>query len=124
MEAAQQGGVSLGGHRDPGAARGGIPRYVAGRAIQFTNRKKLVAQQPHLEKGIPPFEEGMECVITIDSRHAATFRFRDQPRAERASFVRHLGPKHLFERVHPIAATSDALDSVGEPLDQVLSRIK
>jgi P-type E1-E2 ATPase len=41
----------------------------------------------------------MECVITIDGRYAATFRFRDQPRAGGASFVRHLGPKHLFHRV-------------------------
>jgi heavy metal translocating P-type ATPase len=77
----------------------GLRGTVAGRSIQVTSRKKLVAQQPHLEKGIPPFVGGMECVITIDGRYAATFRFRDQPRAEGASFVRHLGPKHLFERV-------------------------
>jgi P-type E1-E2 ATPase len=37
--------------------------------------------------------------ITIDGSYAATFRFRDKPRAERASFVQHLGPKHLFQRV-------------------------
>jgi heavy metal translocating P-type ATPase len=77
----------------------GLRGTVAGRAIQVTNRKKLVAQQPHLEQEIPPFVGGMECVITIDGRYAATFHFRDQPRAEGASFVRHLGPKHLFERV-------------------------
>jgi heavy metal translocating P-type ATPase len=77
----------------------GLRGTVAGRAVQVTNRKKLVAQQPHLEKEIPPFAGGMECVITIDGRYAATFRFRDQPRAEGASFVRHLGPKHLLERV-------------------------
>lgn len=77
----------------------GLRGTVAGRAIQVTNRKMLVAQQPHLEKEIPPFEGGMECVITIDGRYAATFRFRDQPRTEGASFVRHLGPKHHFERV-------------------------
>jgi P-type E1-E2 ATPase len=41
----------------------------------------------------------MECVIAIDGRYAATFRFRDQPRSEGPSFVRHLRPKHLFERV-------------------------
>jgi heavy metal translocating P-type ATPase len=77
----------------------GLRGTVAGRAIQVTNRKKLVTQQPHLEKEIPLFEGGMECVITIDGRYAATFRFRDQPRVEGASFVRHLGPKHFFERV-------------------------
>ena len=77
----------------------GLRGTVARRVVRVTNRKKLVAQQPHLEKEIPPFVGGMECVITIDGRYAATFRFRDQPRAEGASFVRHLGPKHLFERV-------------------------
>lgn len=77
----------------------GLQGTVAGRTIQITNRKKLVAQQPHLEKDIPPFVGGMECVIAIDGRYAATFRFRDQPRAEGVSFIRHLGPKHLFERM-------------------------
>src|SRR6516162_6394361 len=77
----------------------GLQGIVADRRIQITSRKKLVAQQPDLEKEIPPFVGGMECVITIDGRYAATFHFRDQPRAEGASFVRHLGPKHLFERV-------------------------
>jgi heavy metal translocating P-type ATPase len=77
----------------------GLRGTVAGRTIRVTNRKKLVAQQPHLEREIPPFVGGMECVITIDGRYAATFRFRDQPRVEGASFIRHLGPKHFFERV-------------------------
>ena len=35
----------------------------------------------------------------IDQRYAATFRFRDAPRAESRSFVNHLGPKHQFGRV-------------------------
>jgi heavy metal translocating P-type ATPase len=77
----------------------GLRGTVAGRAIQVTNRKKLIAQKPSLEKEIPPFEAGMECVITIDEQYAATFRFRDQPRKEGASFIRHLAPKHHFERV-------------------------
>jgi heavy metal translocating P-type ATPase len=77
----------------------GLRGTVAGRAVQITNRKKLVAQHPNIEKEIPPLEAGMECVITIDDRYAATFRFRDQPRKEGAPFVRHLGPKHFFERV-------------------------
>jgi heavy metal translocating P-type ATPase len=100
MEAARGKGVSLleaTEIREPPGE--GLRGTVAGRAIQVTNRKKLVAQQPRLEQEIPPFVGGMECVITIDGRYAATFRFRDQPRAEGVSFVRHLGPKHLFERV-------------------------
>jgi P-type E1-E2 ATPase len=41
----------------------------------------------------------MDAVVAVDDHYAATFRFRDEPRAEGASFIRHLGPKHLFERV-------------------------
>jgi heavy metal translocating P-type ATPase len=100
MEAARGRGVSLleaAEIREPPGE--GLRGTVARRVVRVTNRKKLVAQQPHLEKEIPPFVGGMECVITIDGLYAATFRFRDQPRAEGASFVRHLGPKHLLDRV-------------------------
>jgi P-type E1-E2 ATPase len=48
---------------------------------------------------MPPEVGGMECVALVDGRLAGTFRFRDQPRAEGASFVRHLGRKHQFDRV-------------------------
>ena len=37
--------------------------------------------------------------MTIDRRYAAALRFRDAPRAESLSFVKHLGPKHQFQRV-------------------------
>ena len=100
MEASRAKGVSpleaIEIREPPGEGLRGI---VAGRAIQVTNRKNLVTQQPELETEIPPFVGGMECVIAIDERYAATFRFRDQPRAEGASFIRHLGPKHQFKRV-------------------------
>jgi len=42
---------------------------------------------------------GLECVVAIDLRYAAVFRFRDAPRAESHSFVNHLGPKHQFKRI-------------------------
>ncbi len=95
----------------------GLRGTVAGREIQVSNRKKLIAQLPHLEKEIPPFKGGMECVITIDNRYAATFTFRDQPRAEGASFIRHLGPKHLFERV--MIVSGDRASEVQYLADQV-----
>ncbi len=77
----------------------GLRGTIANRVIQVTNRKKLVAQHPELEKDLPDTAWGLECVILIDGHYAATFRFRDQPRAEGASFVNHLGPKHQFDRV-------------------------
>jgi heavy metal translocating P-type ATPase len=77
----------------------GLRGTVADRTIQITSRQKLVAQQPDLEAALPPTAGGLECVALIDDRYAATIRFRDQPRAEGASFINHLGPKHHFDRV-------------------------
>jgi heavy metal translocating P-type ATPase len=77
----------------------GLVGTVAGRVVEVTSRKKLIARNPTWTQVIPPFVAGMECVVAIDDQYAATMRFRDQPRAEGASFVRHLGPKHLFQRV-------------------------
>ena len=38
-------------------------------------------------------------MVAIDDRFAAALRFRDAPRPESRSFVKHLGPKHQFRRV-------------------------
>jgi heavy metal translocating P-type ATPase len=100
LEAAQDKGMPLlaaSEIREPPGE--GLCGTVVGRAIQVTNRQKLVAQHPQMEKEIPPFAGGMECLITVDGRYAATLLFRDQPRAGSASFVRHLEPKHLLDRV-------------------------
>ena len=77
----------------------GLRGMIGGRAVQVTSRKKLAAQAPESAASIPPLAGGLECVILIDGRYAATCRFRDEPRAEGKSFVRHLQPRHGFERV-------------------------
>jgi len=77
----------------------GMRGTVAGHTIQITSRKRLVAQQPSLQGKLPPVTGGLECVVLIDDRYAATLRFRDLPRAEGASFIRHLSPRHRFDRV-------------------------
>jgi heavy metal translocating P-type ATPase len=77
----------------------GLRGIVAGQTIQVTSRKKLIAQQAEMASQLPPAVGGMECVILIAGRYAATFRFRDEPRAEGAPFIRHLRPKHRFDRV-------------------------
>ena len=77
----------------------GLRGLIGGRAVQVTSRKKLAAQSPESVAMLPPVAGGLECVVLIDGRYAATFRFRDEPREEGKSFVRHLKPKHGFERV-------------------------
>ena len=77
----------------------GLRGVIGGRTIQVTSRKKLAAGSPAMAGLLPPAAGGLECVVLIDGQHAATFRFRDEPRAEGKSFVRHLKPRHGFERV-------------------------
>ncbi len=77
----------------------GLRGTVAGRAVRVCSRKQLTAGQPDAGKELPPAAGGMEAVVAVDGRYAATLRFRDEPRSEGASFVRHLGPKHFFSRV-------------------------
>ena len=77
----------------------GLRGVIGGRTIQVTSRKKFAAQSPASVELLPPLAGGLECVVLIDGRYAATFRFRDEPRAEGKSFVRHLKPQHGFERV-------------------------
>ncbi|MDX1962621.1 MAG: heavy metal translocating P-type ATPase [Pirellulales bacterium] len=77
----------------------GLTGIVAGREIQVTHRKKLLALQPALAAQLPPVTGGLECVILINGQYAATYQFRDEPRAEGVSFVHHLGPKHNITKL-------------------------
>ncbi len=100
LDAAQARGVTLrevDEVREPPGA--GLTGRVGGQEIQVTSRTKLAAQRPKEAGALPPAAGGMECVVLIGGRVAALLRFRDQPRAEGASFIGHLQPRHHFERV-------------------------
>jgi heavy metal translocating P-type ATPase len=77
----------------------GLKGVVSGRNVQITSRKQMATQQVENGDKLPAITLGLECVVVIDGKYAATLRFRDAPRAESCSFVKHLGPKHDFERV-------------------------
>jgi heavy metal translocating P-type ATPase len=77
----------------------GLRGTVSGHRLQITSRGKLAAQTITGGDQLPPVGGGLECVVVIDNRYAAALRFRDAPRAESRSFVKHLGPKHQFQRV-------------------------
>jgi heavy metal translocating P-type ATPase len=84
-------------HEPPGRGLRGI---VDGRHVEITSRKKLAAREPAAAAAtLPPAVGGLECVVLVDGRYTATFRFRDEPRSEGASFVRHLSPRHRFRRL-------------------------
>jgi heavy metal translocating P-type ATPase len=77
----------------------GLIGTVGGRTVRICGRKQMAAVCPAMEMQLPPVVAGMEAVVAVDNHYAAVLRFRDEPRAEGASFIRHLGPKHLFDRV-------------------------
>ena len=77
----------------------GLTGSVSGHEVRVTSRSKLESATPSAVAGLPPVAGGLECVALIDGRYAGTLRFRDVPRADGASFIRHLGPRHRFDRV-------------------------
>ena len=77
----------------PGAGLGG---HIQGRLIAVTGRGKLPKE---LATMMPPVAPGLECVLLVDGKLAGVFHFRDEPRRESKSFLRHLGTKHSVEEV-------------------------
>ncbi len=76
----------------------GLQGTVDGRLVEITSRKKLLLKQPQLDRQLPPQAGGLECVIQIDGAYAATYCFRDTPRSDGRSFIRHLSPQHRIHR--------------------------
>jgi heavy metal translocating P-type ATPase len=77
----------------------GLRGTVSDRQIQLTSRGKLLSQKISGAEHLPSIAGGLECIIVIDGKFAATFRLRDAPRAEGRSLIQHLGPKHQFQRI-------------------------
>jgi heavy metal translocating P-type ATPase len=77
---------------EPGA---GLVGQVAASRVRITSRARA-SETLVLPPGEP---SGLECVVLIDDRYAATFRFHDEPRPDSRDFVTHLGPRHGFTRV-------------------------
>ena len=100
LAAAKEAGIALPEATEVSEQPGrGLSGTVSGRAVQVTSRGKLLAQNIPGADQIAPIAGGLECVVVIDGRYAATLRFRDAPRADSRPFVSHLGPKHHFARV-------------------------
>jgi heavy metal translocating P-type ATPase len=82
-------------HERPGE---GLTGVVGDRAVVVTSRSLLARRQPDLLADLPAHVGGMECIVLIDGQHAATMRFRDEPREDSATFIQHLGPRHRLAR--------------------------
>ena len=75
----------------------GLTGIVNGHEIFITSRKKLLLTQPNAI--LPSTSAGLECIIIMDGKYAATFRFRDTPRTDGKSFINHLAPSHQFNKI-------------------------
>lgn len=95
----------------------GLRGTIGGRNVLITSRNKIAIHCPSIVADVPPAADGMECLVVIDGRYAATLRFRDQPRAEGASFIHHLQPRHRFDRV--LLVSGDRESEVRYLADQV-----
>ncbi|MCX7099695.1 MAG: heavy metal translocating P-type ATPase [Methylococcales bacterium] len=77
----------------------GLTGTVQGKQVQITSRKNFMAQYPADVGKLPDISGGLECIVLIDSTYAATLQFRDEVRSDSSSFINHLQPNHLFEKV-------------------------
>jgi heavy metal translocating P-type ATPase len=118
LGAAKDQGLQLRAATEVNEAPGeGLRGTVSSHSLQITSRSKLNSQTSPGDEQLPPSAGGLECVVLINHRYAATFRFRDAPRAESRSFVKHLGPKHHFGRV--MIVSGDRESEVRYLADQV-----
>ncbi len=100
LKAAEEKGLALGQADEIREIPGrGLAGKVQGREVRITGRRQFLAEKPGQASLLPPSAGGLECVVLRDGAYAATFQFRDAPRASGAPFVRHLGPKHRFRRI-------------------------
>ncbi len=73
----------------------GLKGRIAGKLIEITGRKKVADHTLPL----PELTSGLECLLFVEGRYAAAFRFHDAPRNDSASFIQHLQPKHGVRKV-------------------------
>lgn len=73
----------------------GLTGAVDNHTVVITSRKRLDKSQ----QSLLPQGGGLECIILIDGKLAAHYRFRDSPRSDSKSFVQHLFPKHRISKV-------------------------
>ncbi len=76
----------------------GLTGETADKMIQITDRKHLAKNLPNQVKKLSKMKPGLECLVVIDNKLAATFQFRDTLRVEGTSFINHLSPMHHFSK--------------------------
>ena len=108
-QAAQQQKVSLAPVSEIGEKPGeGLKGTIDGRQVLITGRKQVMTMGDAVASKLPPPTAGMECILLVDGRYAATLQFRDTPRQESRPFITHLGPRHHVNRVLLLSGDREA----------------
>ncbi len=77
----------------------GLNGLIAGTRVLVTGRKALPNIDPDGVSLLPEQAAGLECVVVIDGKYAATVQFRDEPRKDGRLFIEHLSEKHGYEKI-------------------------
>lgn len=77
----------------------GLRGIVEAQSVRVTGRAKLLKDRPDLAQHLPLAAGGLECVVLVDEKYAATLRFSDQIKPTSRSFVAHLGPNHQIHQL-------------------------
>ena len=93
----------------------GLQGTLAGHRVTITSRRVAGSVDPATV--LPERTAGLECVILVDDTVSGVFRFRDTPRSDARSFVRHLRPRHEVTRT--VIISGDAASEVTYLADQV-----
>ncbi len=77
----------------------GLTGKVSDTLVQITSRKYFLDNYPTDIENLPAITGGLECIVLLDNLYAGTLQFRDEVRSDSSSFINHLEPNHLFEKV-------------------------
>lgn len=95
----------------------GLLGTVDGHKVQVTGRTLLKKQSSSQYSKLPEQSGGLECIVLIDDKLTATYRFRDEPRSDGKTFIQHLSPKHRFGKI--MLVSGDRESEVRYLADQV-----
>jgi heavy metal translocating P-type ATPase len=106
QEAAEKAGLSVEAVSEISERPGeGLHGIVGQHAVWITSRNRIGSPA---NIALPPVVSGLECVVLVDGRYAATCRFHDLPRKESRLFIKHLRPRHSVDRVLIVSGDRDA----------------
>lgn len=77
----------------------GLCGSVNGHEVVITSRKQLEKRGLKKDTDLLPQGAGLECIVLVDGQLAAHYRFRDSPRTDSGSFIKHLAPHHGINKV-------------------------